>query len=58
MKRRTGMSENKSSLEKVRGADRGAIMAVVVMESAATRTMMKSVRTARAILTRQMYIRS
>ena len=46
------MLAKKSSLEKSRGAGRRAIVAVVVMESAATRTVMKSVRVAREMLTR------
>ena len=54
MKRKTGMSTKKSSLEKSRGAGRRAIVTAVVMVAAATRTATESVRTARAILTRQL----
>ena len=54
----SAMSEKKSSLEKARGEGRMEIVAVLVMAAASTRTMMKSLRTARAMLTRQMYIRS
>ena len=49
MKRRIGMLTKKSSLEKAREAGRRAIVAAV----AATRTMMKSVRTAMEMLTRK-----
>ena len=54
MKRRTGMSTKKLSFEKARGAGRRKIVAAVVMAEATMRTMMKSVRTARAMLTRQL----
>ena len=56
MKRRMGMLENKSSLYKARGEDRRAKLVVVVIAevAAATRTMMKRVRTAREMLTRQL----
>ena len=52
------MSANKSSLDKARGEGRRAKLVVVVMTEAvaATRTMMKRVRTARKMLTRQLYI--
>ena len=50
------MSAKKSSLEKSRGEGRRSIVEAVVMAAAATRTMMKSVRTARAMLTIQLYI--
>ena len=56
VKRRIGMSAKKSSLEKSRGEGRRSIVEAVVMAAAATRTMMKSVRTARAMLTIQLYI--
>ena len=45
-------------MKKARRAGRKAIVASVVMAVVATRTMMNSVRTARAMLTRQMYIYS
>ena len=56
MKRRMGMLENKSSLYKARGEDRRAklVMVVIAEVAAATRTMMKRVRTAREMLTRQL----
>ena len=54
MKRRLGMSAKKSSFEKARGTVRRAIVAAVVMAEAATRTMMKSVRTVRAMLKRKL----
>ena len=47
------MSTKKSGLEKARGAGRRVIVATVVMASTTTRTLMKSVRTARLM---QMYI--
>ena len=52
MKRKTGMLAKKSSLEKTRGAGRRSIVAAVVMAEATTRMTMKSVRTAREMLTR------
>ena len=48
------MSANKSSLDKARGTGRRAIVVAVVMAAVATRTMMKSVRTATAMLKRNM----
>ena len=52
-----GMSAKESSLEKARGSGRRAILAAVVMAAAEIRMMMKSVKTAREILTRQLKIR-
>ena len=40
MKRRTGMLENKSNLEKTKGAGRRAIVAAVLMAAVAKSTMM------------------
>ena len=54
VKRRTGMSAKKSSLDKARGAVRRAIVAAVVMAASAMRAMVNSVRTTRAMLTRQL----
>ena len=49
MKRRRGMSENNPGLNKSRGARRRAIVALVVMTTETTRTMMKIVRTAKVM---------
>ena len=46
---KTGMSANKSGLEKSRGEGRRAIVAAAVMAAAAEMKMMKSARTARAM---------
>ena len=54
MKMSTRMYAKKSILEKVRGASRWAILAVVVMAEASTSTTMKNVMMARATLTRQL----
>ena len=52
------MLAKKSSSEKARGSVRRAIVVEVVMATAAKRTPMKSVRTTRVMLTRQIYIHS
>ena len=49
MKRKTGMSVKTSGLDKARGAVRRAIVVAVVMAEATTRTMMKSVSTAKVM---------
>ena len=58
MKSMTGMSVKNSGLDKLRGAGRRSILAAVVMAASSARKMMKSLSTARLMLTRQLKIHS